>query len=229
MSYILDALNKSDQDRQRERAPNLKTVHVSSRTGRSRNGWQVVIFLLLMINLLAFGVWLRAWMQEDSDQQVAEYENSVQEAVKAGEPIEKAVRAKASSQDEERTIDFQSISNDELAAVRPAGQPAMQPVVQPVVPPVVQPAVTPAPPQNLPEIHQLPTSTQRQIADLTFASHIYASSPRSRMVSINGRFMREGDRISANLVLRQITEEGVVLQYGDRVFQMSVLRDWSFE
>jgi hypothetical protein len=49
------------------------------------------------------------------------------------------------------------------------------------------------------------------------------------MVSINGRFMREGDRISANLVLRQITEEGVVLQYGDRVFQMSVLRDWSFE
>ena len=58
MSYILDALSKSDAERQREQPPNLKTVHRKPRsTGRNRfNLWQGAILILILGNALVIGL-----------------------------------------------------------------------------------------------------------------------------------------------------------------------------
>tara|TARA_B100000315_G_scaffold252223_1_gene288549 strand:- start:1169 stop:1843 length:675 start_codon:yes stop_codon:yes gene_type:complete len=212
MSYILDALNKSDQDRQRERAPNLKTVHSSSKTGRSPYGWRAVILLLLMANLLVFGVWSYTWMQEATVEHAAALEESAEGSSVAVEPITTPVPGELTIQSGEPVPDLSSRDPE----FRRAAQPAVQ-VAQSI------------PPEGLPRIHELPTAMQRQIPDLTFASHMYAGNPRASMVTINGRSMQEGDGISGNLVLRRITQEGVILQFGDTLFQMSILRDWSYE
>lgn len=214
MSYILDALNKSDQERQIERAPNLKTRHVSSKTGRSVKGWKVVIFVLLMVNLLLLGMWLQAWMQADSGEQGAGYEPNVDSPV-ADEMAEDTL-TETLDRGKDRLADLQSTAENNLAAVV---------TTKPAIP--VQ-AVQSISTQDIPAIHELPAAMQSQIPALTFASHIYASNPRLRMVSINGRSMREGDGLSAELILLQITQEGVILQFKDTVFNMSVLRDWSF-
>ncbi len=196
MSYILDALNKSDQERQRERAPNLKTIHVSSKSSPPVNRWKVAIFLLLMVNLVLAGIWLDGWMQQDSVVQVTEPPAAV---VKTSKPTVNEPVGKAAS--------------NKIAPVDPA-----------IPIQLLRPM-----PEDVPDIHQLPTLIQEQIPNLTFASHIYASNPRLRMVSINGRSMREGDGLSPDLILQQITQEGVILQFGDYLFRMSILRDWSFE
>ena len=76
-------------------------------------------------------------------------------------------------------------------------------------------------------VNELPAHVQAQIPDLVFSSHIYADDPSFRMVNINGRMIREGDRLNNNLQLIQITEDGVVLQLDEHTFEVSVLRDWS--
>lgn len=209
MSYILDALNKSDQERQRERAPNLKTIHVSSKSSPPVNRWKVAIFLLLMVNLVLAGIWLDGWMQQDSVVQVTEPPAAM---VKTSKPA---------------TGERQSTASRAVINVRPAAVDATSVDTAPVDIAIPIQLLRPMP-EDVPEIHQLPTLIQEQIPDLTFASHIYASNPRLRMVSINGRSMREGDGLSPDLILQQITEEGVILQFGDYLFRIRILRDWSF-
>ena len=48
------------------------------------------------------------------------------------------------------------------------------------------------------------------------------------MVNINGRMIHEGDRLADDLQLYEITESGVVLAFRHYQFEVSVLRDWSF-
>lgn len=66
MSYILDALKKSDRDRQRGAVPDLQTVQVATVKGPgTRLGW--LVFLLSTIVFLVLGlymIWLRPWKAE---------------------------------------------------------------------------------------------------------------------------------------------------------------------
>ena len=57
MSFILDALRKSEHDRQREKGPGLAEVAVSPPKPK-KNVWATVAVGLLVINLLAVGVLL---------------------------------------------------------------------------------------------------------------------------------------------------------------------------
>src|SRR5688572_3750027 len=57
MSFILDALRKSEHDRQREKGPGLAEVAVSPPKPR-KNIWATVAVGLLVINLVAVGVLL---------------------------------------------------------------------------------------------------------------------------------------------------------------------------
>ena len=77
-------------------------------------------------------------------------------------------------------------------------------------------------------IARLPQRVQQQIPDIAFSSHIYADDPSLRMVGINGVNRYEGDLIADDLVLEEITEEGIVMSLGNYAFTMSVLRDWSY-
>ena len=57
MSFILDALRKSEHERQRQTGPALAEVPVA--TPRPRNNvWAPVVIALLLVNLVAIGVWL---------------------------------------------------------------------------------------------------------------------------------------------------------------------------
>ncbi len=57
MSFILDALRKSEHERQRQTGPALAEVPVAAPRPRS-NVWAPVAIALLLVNLVAVGVWL---------------------------------------------------------------------------------------------------------------------------------------------------------------------------
>ena len=78
-------------------------------------------------------------------------------------------------------------------------------------------------------VADLPANVQRQIPGIRFSSHIYANDPSLRMVNINGRIVREGDSVADGISLVEISEDGVVLSYLHYTFEMSVIRDWSFD
>ncbi|HAJ29545.1 MAG TPA: hypothetical protein DCL32_05170, partial [Gammaproteobacteria bacterium] len=58
-------------------------------------------------------------------------------------------------------------------------------------------------------------------------SHIFANDASLRMVVINGQSLREGNRFGSGLLLKNITEEGVVVAYQNNEVPISVLSQWA--
>jgi general secretion pathway protein B len=65
----------------------------------------------------------------------------------------------------------------------------------------------------------LPVSIRKQLPPLTVAVHAYSDTPQERLVSINGRMLREGDTLAPDLRLEQITPEGMIFTFRGYRFQ----------
>ena len=66
MSYILDALNKSEQEKTETKTPGLNTVHqrVERTDSRTPERWQIIVALILTLNFAVLAVWY--FMSSDS-------------------------------------------------------------------------------------------------------------------------------------------------------------------
>jgi general secretion pathway protein B len=119
MSFILDALRKSEHDRQREKGPGLAEVAVSPPKPK-KNVWATVAVGLLVINLVAVGVLLlrRAGEHSNAGASNATAPGSATNDVNAPQPTREAP----------------------VAAV-PSAAPANPRAVPGAVPPVLQPAL----------------------------------------------------------------------------------------
>ncbi len=80
----------------------------------------------------------------------------------------------------------------------------------------------PAAGQKIPGISELPPSVQQALPGITISAHFYDNLPASRVVSINGRVMHEGQPVAAGLVLERITPEGIILNYQGSRFRMNI-------
>ena len=76
-------------------------------------------------------------------------------------------------------------------------------------------------------ISELPDNVRKGIPNIEFAGHVYSSVVERRSVMINGRKMREGDAVSADLFLHAITPEGAEFDYKGYRFKLNALQDWS--
>jgi hypothetical protein len=150
MSYILDALNKVEQNQRNQLPPKLDAMQqIPQHASLSR--WFGLVLIIVLMNIGA--LWY--WMEQDTAPSV--------------------------------------------------------------------PNTTPV------RLASLPVDIQRQIPDMSFSSHIYASDTTLRMVNINNREFYEGDTIAPDISLNAITEDGVVLTYKQYTFTLPVIRDWTFE
>ncbi|MCK8603565.1 general secretion pathway protein GspB [Desulfoferrobacter suflitae] len=77
MSYILDALKKSDQERNRGAAPGLQTVHATPQPASSRRPWWIGLLLFaLLLNAGLILYWLRPWSAATPDLRAARQEKA---------------------------------------------------------------------------------------------------------------------------------------------------------
>ena len=188
MSYILDALKRSEQEERIRQTPALDAVHVFS----SRKSTNPTLMILLLVSLsvatgTAFYLYLSINQQTDSVASTGIVPGDGETLVPAMKPI----ITKAS-------VDFE---------------------------PVILNSANESPIA----INDLPARIQSRIPEMHFSSHIFAEDPTLRMVNINGKSIREGEKVTDTIRLFEITEEGVVLGYLDYTFEMSVLRDWTFD
>lgn len=219
MSYILDALRKSETERRQGQVPDLgqqvQLIHRPKRKGVSPVVW-VAVALALNAAVLAYVFWPER--------------NGLVSAL----PAATAPDARP------------SVPASESPISQPAETPSVPEPVVPTVPPVQERAtiIVPSvdasdvnaaaadnlqvPPEQagrVPHLVELPLTFQKGIPDLTFNSHIYSSSPASRRVMINNRYLRIGDSFQG-LRVEDITEDGVVLSRDGRRFRVGVVRDW---
>lgn len=76
------------------------------------------------------------------------------------------------------------------------------------------------------DIRSLDSQLQQQIPSLRFEAHVYATSPGQRWVKVNGKTLQEGQWVTADIRLREITPQYVLLEFGQQLFSMAALSDW---
>ena len=124
MSFILDALRKSEHDRQREKGPGLAEVAVSPPKPK-KNVWATVAVGLLVINLLAVGVLLLRRAGQHSNATVTNTTATGGAATGAGTD----------------TLDAPQPTPDPPVAAATGAAPMNPRTVPGTVPPVLQPAL----------------------------------------------------------------------------------------
>lgn len=75
-------------------------------------------------------------------------------------------------------------------------------------------------------ISELDASLRQQIPALRFDAHVYATTPSQRWVKVNGKTLQEGQWVTADIRIKEITPQFVLLQYGNQLFSMTALSGW---
>jgi general secretion pathway protein B len=214
MSLILDALKKSEQERRRDKGPDLQTIHqpLAARAPRRSYGlaWGA---LLLAVNAAALGYW---WQQRGAPSPTAAQAPpaSAPAAVPpAGAPAPAPAATAPVAAPAAKTAPAVAVASDaEFTQITPGGNPMSAGVAAADLP--------------IQEVDELPEDVRNNLPAMTFSFHVFSSSPQQRTIIINNRRMREGEEVSSGLLLQQITEDGVVLLFEQHRIHISVLSGW---
>lgn len=239
MSYILDALRKSETERRQGKVPDLgqqvQLIHKPRKKSVPAAVW-VAVALIINAAVLAVIFWpggLTAVGDEaekpgaDRHVQAAEPESKTESRQT---PEEAPISDQPPETDTAGIVPEPSVDEPPVDAIAESGgaEPRLRPTV--IVPNRTVSEPVPTQPEQepvgrVPHLVELPLPFQKSIPDLIFNSHIYSSEPTARRVMINNQYMRAGDSFSGIRVER-ITEDGVVLSKNGRQFRVGVVRDW---
>ncbi len=223
MSFILDALKKSETDRQQRSSAEFAGVPASSGPAAAPR-WLWALGLLLVINLVVLvGLLLRS-----SDTPAAPASTGFNDIRRA--TINESI-ASATAEDQAIQSDpsrSAAPAHDTSFAARVAAAKRNQPAPgsSEVTRQETSPAATvepeaPAATTNvaaLPTIYEVITDGTLVLPELHLDIHVYSDSPEDRFVFINMSKQREQSRLSEGPVVKEITPNGVVLEYDGTSF-----------
>ena len=205
MSFILDALKKSETERQQQGAAEFAGVPTSSgRAGAPR--WLWILGLLLAINL---AVLLGLIMRPDKAPQV------MRGTVEASPPV--VVDTSAATASEASFIERVAEAREnppveDEVLIETASEVAPQPERREPV--IDRPAARARPnPVALPTFHEVVANGTVELPALHLDIHVYSDVPEDRFVFINMSKQREQSQLGEGPVVEEITPDGVVLTY----------------
>ena len=196
MSYILDALKKSEAERSRGVVPTLLTPPQTA----FRSG--IVAWILVAALIVNAGVFA-AWMYWPRDVPAT--------AVRAPEPTQIAAPSPVNPGTQRPP-----------ASVLADPPPPLETSV--ASPPVAEAPQTIS--ATTPSRRSSDSSASSSAADVSFSTHVYATDSSMRAVTMDGRRYIEGDEIRPGVRIREITETGVILDVNGRPIPVDVLQDW---
>ena len=243
MSYILEALKKSESERNQGRVPHLgqqmRMVHRKRKRGIPAAVW-VAIALTLNAALLAALFWpgVGLWWDDRAVSvpvQTSDRGAAAQALPGQADPQQASGTRGEIARAEEAVPDEAEITaaTGELESQGAVILDTLDEAPTVIVPTIRQPSAdgsagyVPEPWEGrVPHLVELPMAFQRKVPDLVFNSHVYSSQPGARSVMINSRHLRVGDTFGP-LRVERITEEGVELSMDGQRFRVGVVRDWS--
>lgn len=80
-----------------------------------------------------------------------------------------------------------------------------------------------------PDINQLDDLLQRQLPALRFEAHVYATDAKQRWIKVNGKDLQQGQWVTADIQVKEILPQYVVLQFNQVQFSVEALSDWSYQ
>lgn len=209
MSYILDALRKSDQQRQRGTTPTLLTAQTTAaEPGQSA----YFIYGLLAAVLVGAGIVI-GWLHR------SQLERPAAETI-AAKPLESSARQTAAAP-VTPARPAHSLSNAGTRGTLPKAVAA-----------ATKDAPTPVPEksaggptdliQAVMTIGELPASIRQELPGMQISLHLHSTKPENSFVSINNQMLQEGAYPAPGLRLEQITPDGMIFSYKGYRFRRGV-------
>ena len=204
MSFILDALKKSETERQEQGSAEFANVP-SSDDSAGVPRWLWVLGFLLAINLVVLlGLLLR---------------ENAPEIIKPRPEVQTDAATSGNGSFAERLEEVRDRQPATAATRQPdtvaanEGETAGSAQVVPAQATPVEPAQSEFTLRALPTADELRVSGKMQIAELHLDVHVYSDAPADRFVFINMVRHRENSRLAEGPVVQEITPEGVILDY----------------
>lgn len=227
MSYILEALKKSEQERQLGAVPRPElALPAQGRPSRSWWPWLLAAVLLLNAGIL---VWLMlrpapspSLAQADGIAAPTANRSTAASVAGSGAPAAAVATGAGVQPSAVAATGTQTADTRAAAAVQPAPQPQSPPQPDPASPP--QPArgsvqwmsqpETGADPAaaDVPHWEELSAAERSGLARPRLDVHVYAEAPAQRFVLIDLRRYREGEQLAGGERLEAITPEGVIIE-----------------
>ena len=231
MSYILEALRKSEAERRQGKAPDLgQPVQMIYRPRKKPVSVFVWVGLALFLNagILGYVFWpdIRAGLAPEPEasagsEPITPAHPAPQARPETG-PEESGPAALTDGRPGNPEEPFPAAPAQALAEVPDYAQPA---IIVPRPPAQRQELTAPRSQGRVPHLVELPLSFQKSIPDLTFNSHIVSSNASASSVMINNQYLRAGDRLG-QLLVEEITEDSVVFSDSGRQFRVGTMRNW---
>jgi general secretion pathway protein B len=237
MSFILDALRKSDAERQRAATPGLADVRYAARPAR-RNVWAPILALVLAANAVVLAV---VYFRGDPAPPAAAPAGAVAPAPPAGGAEQATpIRPLARETEYPEALPELDVEGEFAPPAAPATAGDAAPVPAPVVMEAPEPpsatdapglppaaAAAPAVPSRIVSGNELPTAGQLMATGglntpvLNLDLHVYSDAPAGRFVVINTRKYKEGGQLAEGPTVEAITVDGVILSNQGRRFTLS--------
>jgi general secretion pathway protein B len=234
MSYILDAIRKSDLQRQRSTAPTLLTAHAEPDAAQPP---LAAIYASGAVALLAAGIaigWWRPWSAPSAEPPAA--------TPVATAPALPAIVVVPIAPPPRFERDVVVVKPPVPTSARTIFAPAPASPAPQTAPVYATPARLPATaPASLPppgtvdratmdasgeaktlDFADLPPAIRQEIPRMAVSVHAYSSQPKNRLVTIDDHMLHEGDNVAPGLKLEQITPDGLIFSFRSYRFRRSV-------
>lgn len=216
MSFILDALKKSETERQEQRSAEFAAVPRNTATSTTPR-WLWIIGFLLLINLaVLIGLLLRPGSEEILDTSKVDV-NSAALAIR--EPATTTLPApgdsKATPSFQERVASARQNTPQQQAEVA-VSEASLADKVRPEL--ISQDPASVNRDRLYPSFQEVRVNGAIAIPDLHLDIHVYGAKAEDRFVFINMSKLREGSQMSEGPVVVEITPDGVVLRHQGQTF-----------
>jgi general secretion pathway protein B len=216
MSFILDALKKSEIERQRQTVPGLMDTRIARRRNRLPI-WAVALGVLLGINLLvlSFVLWRKDAPAAHASRPAAAAAAAVDAAPPVTEhfsPLDAPVYA---PEIPVSSADGAAPPHSPIAHLGSAADPGttVGHTVHHADPLLTEPEARDENQEVLPSINEISLTGAQALPELHLDVHVYATKPSDRFVYINMRKYHEGARLQEGPTLERIRRDGAVLNF----------------
>lgn len=243
MSYILDALRKSERERRRASVPDPLSVqqpffHKKRRFFKSFYLLLIALVTGALLSGLGFGIWLtknsagqKAVLSQarhepvigNTEQVIAGIRKEGSDKSRHGGIKDAASTATIHTPAPERlprngsarTTVQKGADTDQKIAPLASAAPSVESGVGKEMPPADK--------GRLYGLNELPESVRQRLPDFTFSVFLYSDDVTLRTVRINGVTMKEGQYLADGLKLEEIIHDGVIFNYANYRFRVRVM------
>lgn len=202
MSYILDALKKSEAER--NQATGVSLLNYADKKNLAGIPVTLIITLTLAVNIIAFLVWT-FWPADFSPLQATRELIKLEQRPAAVQPLAKTQLSTPSTPAQEVEVKL------EPETKAPASKKDL-PLPQVVV-----------------SFASLSKIEQERFPEISFSTHVYTDDADFRAIVANGVRLTEGEILTRNIQLITITENGAVFLYANKLVEIPVLQEWRFQ